>query len=81
MKANATPILVDDNKEYKIEKILQHRQLRGKTYYLVRWRGYDQSEDMWLKESELGSTADILRLYTAQTRLLVKGLSMFCNLS
>ena len=69
MWANAPPILVDDNKKYEIKRILQRRQLRGKTKYLVQWRGYDQSEDMWLDESELTNAFDVLQSYRAQARL------------
>ena len=46
MEANAPTIVVNNNKEYKIGMILQHRELKGKTQYLVQWCGYDQSEDM-----------------------------------
>ena len=61
MEARVPPIVVDETEEYEVERILQHRALRGKTQYLVRWKGYDQSEDMWLDESELVNAADVLR--------------------
>ena len=35
IQANTTPIIVYENKEHEIEKILQHRELRGKTQFLV----------------------------------------------
>ena len=35
MEANAPLIVVKDNEQYKVEKILQHRHLVGKTQYLV----------------------------------------------
>ena len=69
MQANAPPIVVDESKEYKIEKILQHRALWGKTQYLICWKGYDQSEDMWIDESDMGNAAELLRAYRAQAYL------------
>ena len=45
-----SPIVVDGEEEYIIDKIIKHRVLRGKMHYLVRWKGYDQSSDEWLPE-------------------------------
>lgn len=33
--------------EYKVKQILDHKQVSGKPYYLVKWRGYDTSENTW----------------------------------
>ena len=49
------PVEVEGQTEYEIEKILAHRKSRGRLQYLVRWKGYDESEDMWLAESRLGN--------------------------
>ena len=65
MQAQAPPVVIDETEEYEVERILQHRELRGKTQYLVRWKGYDQSEDMWLDEQDLGNAPDLLRDYRA----------------
>ena len=65
MQAQAPPIVIDESEEYEVERILQHRELRGKTQYLIRWKGYDQSEDMWLDEQDLGNAPDLLRDYRA----------------
>ena len=54
------PIEVDGQQEYEVEKILGHRQLRNRTQYLVRWRGYDASEDQWLPEDALDNARAIL---------------------
>ena len=65
MQAQAPPVVIDESEEYEVERILQHRELRGKTQYLIRWKGYDQSEDMWLDEQDLGNAPDLLRDYRA----------------
>ena len=33
--------------EYVVEKVLEMKRISGKPYYLVRWEGYDTSEDTW----------------------------------
>ena len=60
------PIDVDGEVEFEVEAILKHTQIRGEDQYLVRWRGYDQSEDMWLNETQLEHSAQLLEDYRRQ---------------
>ena len=41
------PVKVDGEKEYEVEKILDRQETRGKTRYLVKWKGYTVEENMW----------------------------------
>jgi len=41
------PVEVDGEKEYKVEEILNRQERRGKTRYLVKWKGYTAEENMW----------------------------------
>jgi hypothetical protein len=38
---------INDNteQEYKVEQILDNKQVSGKPYYLVKWKGYDTLEN------------------------------------
>ena len=50
------PVEVEGQEEYEIDAIMGHRKVRGGMQYLVSWKGYDESENMWLPESELGNS-------------------------
>jgi len=41
------PIEVDGEKEYEVEEILDRQERRGKTKYLVKWKGYTAEENTW----------------------------------
>ena len=49
------PDLIDGEEEYEIEEVLQsRRQGRGhKIQYLVKWKGYPDSENQWVDWNDL----------------------------
>ena len=48
------PNLVEGNEEYEVEAILSHRPDKNReTTYLIKWKGYDSSENSWEPESNL----------------------------
>ncbi len=45
---------VEPDEEYQVENILKQWMISGKTHYLVKWKEYNTSENMWeLKENLL----------------------------
>ena len=60
--ARPPPVIPEDN-QYEVEKILDHDKRRG---YLVRWAGYDQSEDSWVKEQDMHR--DLVKEYMASLK-------------
>ena len=40
-------VKVNGEKEYKVEEILDKQERRGKTRYLVKWKGYTVEENIW----------------------------------
>ena len=58
------PIEVEDTQEYAVECILAYQSGRqGDWQFLVRWEGYDASEDTWISEDDLSGAQRILRAY------------------
>ena len=41
------PVIVEEEKEYEVEEILDSRLSRRKFQYLVKWKGYDETENSW----------------------------------
>jgi Chromo (CHRromatin Organisation MOdifier) domain len=38
---------------YEVEKVLDDQVIDGKTYYLIKWSGYNTSENTWELETNL----------------------------
>ncbi len=52
---------VEPNKEYQVENILEKRMISGKTHYLVKWKGYNTSENTWEPTENLKGCARTLQ--------------------
>ena len=53
----------DEQHRYEVEAIIDHRA-DGKDYeYLTRWKGFDSSEDLWLKPSQFDDVNTIVRYW------------------
>nr|CAD2198382.1 unnamed protein product [Meloidogyne enterolobii] len=63
----------EDDKEYEVEKILKQKRERGKTLFLVRWRGYGPSDDSWEPQENLVDGAqDVLDAFLEEQAQLKK---------
>jgi len=52
-KEEEKPVEVKEVKEWKMEKILNKRKIRGVDKYLVQWKGFTAESDTWEKEKDL----------------------------
>jgi len=43
--------LVDQGKEFEVEKIVSVREVRGSRQFLVKWKGYADFDNSWVDES------------------------------
>ena len=64
------PNLVQGNEEFEIEAILTHWTYKNrKTRYLIKWKGYDTSENTWEPESNLSNAEEELNDYKSRHNL------------
>jgi len=45
--------------EFEVEEIVQKKVLKGKTQYLIKWKGYDHGDNTWEPEENLDCPAMI----------------------
>ena len=60
---NPPPDLIDGEQEYEVEAILAHRNQGRQKQYLVKWKGYDSSENTWQPENTLSNAGETLAEY------------------
>ena len=51
---------IDGKKKYKVEKILNKRDMRRKLKYLVRWKKYTAEKDTWKGLKNLENVMDLM---------------------
>jgi hypothetical protein len=58
-------IIAGEEGHYEIEKILAERPTRNRksTQYLVKWKGYPESDNTWLPAKELTHAQDLLKQF------------------
>ena len=44
----APPLEINGKEHYEVQAIQKHHVVHGETQYLVKWIGYDESENLWL---------------------------------
>lgn len=47
---------------YEVQKLIDHKIIKRQRHFLIRWKGYDSSEDSWVPESQL-NCPKILKSY------------------
>jgi len=54
------PVIIKGEEEFKVEKILNKRMIRGKEKFLVRWKGYTAEEDTWENRENLENAKELV---------------------
>jgi len=67
-KQPALPVIIEEEEEYEVEKIMNKRKKYGKWEYLVRWKGYTAEEDLWEKKTNLKNAKEMVEEYEKEYR-------------
>ena len=43
----------EDDDVYEVEKIVQQKRRNGEIWYLVKWLGYDDSFNSWIRKKDI----------------------------
>lgn len=73
-RAPFLPLAPDQNQPlerdiFYVESIVKHYGSPGRRDFLVRWSGYDSSENTWMAEEDLTSCSDMVYSYCRQKKL------------
>lgn len=53
----------EEEEEYEVEKVVDHKKGRGATKYLLKWKGYPDSDNTWEDEKGLDHCHDLILAY------------------
>jgi len=53
-------VIIKGEEEFKVEKIINKRTVRGKEKFLVRWKGYTVEEDTWENRENLKNAKELV---------------------
>jgi len=67
-------VIIEEEEEFEVEKILNKRTVRGKEKFLVRWKGYTAEEDTWENRENLKNAKELVeefeKIYGEETEEL-----------
>jgi hypothetical protein len=67
-----SPVAGSHDPRYEVDKILWHRTFKNRREMLVRWKGYDESHNQWVRRSVLEEDVPALVLaYDADPSVFV----------
>jgi len=61
------PILIDNRKEWEVQTILDDRTRYGRGQFLVKWKGYPNSENRWEPVEGLENAEDLVQAWWTDT--------------
>ena len=74
MPFTCPPPIIDSKEEYKIENILDARHHRQgcKLQYLIHWKGYPHSDNLWIDHKDLHAPDLLKEFYTSNSAMAGK---------
>ena len=62
-KEEGKPIEVEGVEEWKVEKILNKKKIRGVVKYLIQWKGFTAERDTWERKENLKNTEKLIEKF------------------
>ena len=56
--------LIEQKDQYEVEKILKHKNINKQKHYLIKWKSYLNSENIWELEVNLNRCLEIIKKYS-----------------
>jgi hypothetical protein len=53
----------EDNQEYEVERVIDHNDTKGERQYLIKWKGFGESDNTWEPEEGLLNAKAAVRQY------------------
>jgi len=60
------PDIINEEEEYEVEEIREHRKKGRGTQFLVHWKGYGNEHDQWMTETNLQHAKEAIQDYWTQ---------------
>lgn len=70
-KLKAKASAKSSNNEYEVEEVVDSKKVKGRTKYLIRWKGYDESDDTWEFEDTL-NCPDLIKAFLKKSKTAKK---------
>ena len=67
-KKQPLPVIIEEEEEYKVEKILNKRKFRERDRYLIQWKGYTIEEDTWKPRENLENVQELVDRFEGEYR-------------
>jgi len=61
-------VIIKGEEEFKVEKILNKRTIRGKEKFLVQWKGYMAEENIWKNRENLKNAKELVEEFEREYR-------------
>ena len=60
-KEQPAPVIIEEEEEWEIKRILNKQQIRGKDKYLVQWKEFTAELDTWKGIENLGNAKEVVK--------------------